>query len=1436
MPGIESKLEPNEVLTHETQSELSHVLESGSRPCSERQEDTVGQESIKKLTIEEMRDVESELGIKLSQGKGVPMFLRCDSVIKNKTISFDLEIDSGADRCIMSKMEALRLGVKFRPFKSPKAVSGLGAESLICKHFCIINVKIHSRDGEIMHINLLFYIFEGFMPNLLGSDCINYMNGRIDYAEKSISLDDKIFQLFLEERIFNDRKKRKRGTTFYFTTDTCIPPKTCRRFPIRIDGPVGEGKSAFIGDYDGELVVMDTAYDGEKKNYWAVVMNVKSEPVRVKREEKLGYIIKEEEDNSIYSIDELLADPVYFNQDLRDKGGEYHNDRDRASKTDGPTDKPNNHSEGVETLKIPDRRRMAASELNRFYDEGVPIPNPGKCMALGPMKGKEIIDQKIELEKNSKSDMWVDKELFYKNFLWDKMRKEVDAEVGEVEGVKFENKLKQLFWDYRGVFWNGDWSKWGRAKIPDLEIEVEEGTSAIDKYRKMTDEKEALLKAYMSDLLKAGVIEPSTGHSPYVANAHVIFEKRPSSTGYVWKYRYTIDYRNQNKFVKEMAYRLPLMDEYLRKASREGKWFMAFDLAAYFFQLPISERSRQITSFYLLDWGVFHWTTTPMGNKNSPVLAQRTTDYLSSFIQRCLGYIDDFILYSYILGDILINAEEFLATMSHFNLVLGPKKVNLVSKTQNFLGYSISYNSIIRVTEHKVTDLRDIKSPTSKDELKSILGLFAWYAQRSLLRDATKRMREMGKSDRRFKWDMDLESDLRSAISILLDPVTGCLRPPINPSESHPYVLFVDSSRSAFGGVLAQIQNVSEYEIENEKLDKNTKRMYLIGYYAKAIKDHQLLSPICILELESLFLCLKHWKANLLGKSTTIVYTDSKYVSFWISIEIMSEKIARYLAFISEFNLELRFLPSELNQADLLSRSMGKQKAQARAINPFQEMTIRNANGVVLKPSQLFSQDLRDELNKYFGENKRGVLAKVLGPDEIGDVGIALSPFPGGRANSVDPKGGLVVPADPREVKTLKDAPLSGRVPRGLFSSEISSRPGQIQLAGAATPRSGGHWVGPGSLVQAESLTPNSLKSGGGYWQGLGGPGPVTKVRPVNGAGSVACLRLVTSVRPVLSQLPGHSGGGLTGSGESQGTGGENSGAEAQPVSRSQVWGTAERAGSGSPADRGGTPPVNARDSRSVTGVRPNQSEALGDNPAGVVKVGTVPLADCGTVGIHWCGLNEVDSDWIARVTLFSAPTLTVVKMDRVDGAMTRGKGRRKSRAKRIARKAANKRLAGLSGKRPQCEECECKGLGQEIINHCTCICSTLKDIQVGGRDSEEGVWILSTDELQRGEVEMQVDDIFKDVELPSLSQFDLKRVRKGQLGPLAEKIKKWLKEGIPSHRESLSLDSKEISILGQISLFRLNNQEIIYRLFVKPNGETYLLWFCEGPLLPYCS
>ena len=141
-------------------------------------------------------------------------------------------------------------------------------------------------------------------------------------------------------------------------------------------------------------------------------------------------------------------------------------------------------------------------------------------------------------------------------------------------------------------------------------------------------------------------------------------------------------------------------------------------------------------------------------------------------------------------------------------------------------------------------------------------------------------------------------------------------------------------------------------------------------------------------------------------------------------------------------------------------------------------------------------------------------------------------------------------------------------------------------------------------------------------------------------------------MRPVLSQLLGLSGGGLTGSGESQGTGGEISslGAVAQPVCRSQVWGTVERAGSGSPANRGGTPPVYTRDSMAVAGVRPNQSEAIGANPTGVVMERTMPLADCGMVEIHRCGFerDEFDLGWVARNAQTFTPTSHTAKVMQV--------------------------------------------------------------------------------------------------------------------------------------------------------------------------------------------
>ena len=69
-----------------------------------------------------------------------------------------------------------------------------------------------------------------------------------------------------------------------------------------------------------------------------------------------------------------------------------------------------------------------------------------------------------------------------------------------------------------------------------------------------------------------------------------------------------------------------------------------------------------------------------------------------------------------------------------------------------------------------------------------------------------------------------------------------------------------------------------------------------------------------------------------------------------------------------------------------------------------------------------------------------------------------------------------------------------------------------------------------------------------------------------------------------------------------------------------------------------------------VTGVRPNQSEAIGANPTGVVMERTVPLADCGTVEIHRCGFekDKLVLGWVARNAQTFTPTSHTAKVGEV--------------------------------------------------------------------------------------------------------------------------------------------------------------------------------------------
>ena len=211
-------------------------------------------ESVKKLTSKELDEIEGEAGVKLSQGPGTPLFMRGEVLVKGIKKELDMEVDSGADRCVLMLSEAQRLGVKIRSFKRPKGVAGLGQDVLECKYFSILNLKIQSINGDPLVMNILCYLFDGKMPNLLGSDCLNYLDGNLDYPTQSMRLRDKIIQLFLKERKVKSAKLE--GSKFFSMHDECFPPKSTKKIRVKIDGEVSQGKVAFIGEHNSNFIVL----------------------------------------------------------------------------------------------------------------------------------------------------------------------------------------------------------------------------------------------------------------------------------------------------------------------------------------------------------------------------------------------------------------------------------------------------------------------------------------------------------------------------------------------------------------------------------------------------------------------------------------------------------------------------------------------------------------------------------------------------------------------------------------------------------------------------------------------------------------------------------------------------------------------------------------------------------------------------------------------------------------------------------------------------------------------------------------------------------------------------------------------------------------------------------------------------------------------------
>ena len=123
-----------------------------------------------------------------------------------------------------------------------------------------------------------------------------------------------------------------------------------------------------------------------------------------------------------------------------------------------------------------------------------------------------------------------------------------------------------------------------------------------------------------------------------------------------------------------------------------ARYFSTMDLKSGFWQVKMSEESRQYTAFTVGSLGIYEFLRMPYGLCNVPAMFQH-------LMQNCLGelnlqyaliYLDDVIVYSKIPEEHLKHLEAVLDRFAVSGLKLKPSKCHFFKEKLTYLGHEIS--------------------------------------------------------------------------------------------------------------------------------------------------------------------------------------------------------------------------------------------------------------------------------------------------------------------------------------------------------------------------------------------------------------------------------------------------------------------------------------------------------------------------------------------------------------------------------------------------------------------------------------------------------------------------------------------------------------------------------------------------------------------------
>ena len=392
-------------------------------------------------------------------------------------------------------------------------------------------------------------------------------------------------------------------------------------------------------------------------------------------------------------------------------------------------------------------------------------------------------------------------------------------------------------------------------------------------------------------MLDMGIVRHS--ESPY-SSPIVTVKKKDGSI------RVCIDFRKLNNLTVFDAEPIPNQDELMIQLSR-AKFATRVDLAKGYWQIPLQEECKEFTAFQS-PLGLLEFNYMPFGLSTAASTFQRMMRIMLKDIDNAISYFDDIMIYSETWPEHLAAITDVLNKLRQNGLTARPSKTQIGEKEIEFLGHIIG-NGQQRPEKSKIDKIHDLKPPSTKKEVRKVLGLLNYYRKFvPSFADIAKPLTDLTKQGmpNRVIWTTECQTSFELIKNALTkEPILAL------PQIDKEFVIRTDASDFGIGGVLMQ---------------ENNGNLQPCAYVSRKLLDREKKYAIIEKECLAMIFAVSKFQKYLLLRQFTIE-TDHKPLSFIKSNKAKNSRLMRWALTLQQFSFNVKPISGNANlEADILSR------------------------------------------------------------------------------------------------------------------------------------------------------------------------------------------------------------------------------------------------------------------------------------------------------------------------------------------------------------------------------------------------------------------------------------------------------------------------------------------------------------------------------------